>query len=81
MTLDDGNEKQYIDPEWTVIPVMRRRFTELFVSLVLSLETSHRGYYGEHNQGMSSVVLTIRLHYGEQKPAKAEVFVRAPKEE
>lgn len=69
---DDGDEKQYIDPEWTVIPVMWWIFTEQFASLVLSLETWHCGYYGEHNRGMSSVVSTIRLHYGERKPAKAE---------
>lgn len=69
---DDGDEKQYIDPEWTVIPVMWRIFTELFASLVFSLETWHCGHYGEHNRGMSSVVSTIRLHYDEHKPAKAE---------
>lgn len=27
---DDGDEKQYIDPKWTVIPVMWWIFTELF---------------------------------------------------
>lgn len=58
---DDGDEKQYIDPERTVIAAMWQIFTELVGSLLLSSENWHRGYYG--NITAASFLLYWQLGY------------------
>lgn len=76
---DDGDEKQYIDPERTVMAAMWQIFTELVGSLLLSSENWHRGYYGNITE--ASFLLYWQLGYIIVSKSREDVFMRPPKVE